>query len=47
MRDRRIAQQMTEEEQRQRSGWWIIGTSLGFEAAVVGLAAMIFCRRDY
>ena len=26
---------------------WVIGTSLAFEAAVLGLGAWIFCRRDY
>lgn len=30
-----------------RSEWWVIGTSLGFEAVVLGLAAWIFCRRDF
>ena len=32
---------------RGRSVWWIVGTSLGFEAFVLCLAAWIFCRRDY
>lgn len=32
---------------RSRSPWWIIGTSLVFEAVMVGLAMWIFCRRDY
>lgn len=32
---------------RNRSAWWIVGTSLGFEAVVLCLAAFIFCRRDY
>lgn len=26
---------------------WVIGTSLGFEAVVLALAAWVFCRRDY
>jgi ABC-type transport system involved in multi-copper enzyme maturation permease subunit len=30
-----------------RSIAWVIGTSLGFEAVVLGFAAIIFCRRDY
>lgn len=30
-----------------RSEWWIIGTSLAFEAVVLGLAAWVFCRRDF
>jgi ABC-type transport system involved in multi-copper enzyme maturation permease subunit len=37
----------TAETLRSRSVWWIIGTSLGFEAAALGCAAFIFCRRDY
>jgi hypothetical protein len=31
----------------QRPAYWVIGTSLLFEAAVVSLAALAFCRRDY
>lgn len=34
-------------ELQARSPWWIIGTSLGFEAVVVGAAMWVFCRRDY
>jgi len=30
-----------------RSAAWIIGSSLAFEAAVLALAAWIFCRRDF
>jgi ABC-type transport system involved in multi-copper enzyme maturation permease subunit len=30
-----------------RSTTYILGTSLGFEAIMVGLAAWIFCRRDF
>jgi ABC-type transport system involved in multi-copper enzyme maturation permease subunit len=30
-----------------RSNTYILGTSLAFEAVVVGLAAWIFCRRDF
>lgn len=36
-----------QKEALNRSLGWVIGTSLGFEAVVVGLAAWIFCRRDY
>jgi len=36
-----------EEEERSRSVWWVLGTSLLFEAAVLGLATRIFVRRDY
>jgi hypothetical protein len=32
---------------RTRSLWWVIGTSLAFEALVLLLAAWVFCRRDY
>jgi ABC-type transport system involved in multi-copper enzyme maturation permease subunit len=34
-------------ELRERSSYWILGTSCGFEAVVLGLAAWLFCRRDY
>jgi hypothetical protein len=32
---------------RARSIPWILGTSLGFEAILVGFAGWIFCRRDF
>ncbi len=32
---------------RQRPVAWVVGTSLLFEAAVLGVAAWVFCRRDY
>jgi hypothetical protein len=32
---------------RDRSTWWVIGTSLLFEAACLGLAAWHFCTRDF
>lgn len=35
------------EKTRARPVWWILGTSLGFEAVVLGIAAWIFCRRDF
>lgn len=31
----------------RRSMFWIVGTSLMFEAVVVGLAGLVFVRRDY
>jgi hypothetical protein len=34
-------------EQRERSVLWIVGTSLGFQAFVLGIACWIFVRRDY
>ncbi|MEM0983316.1 MAG: ABC transporter permease [Planctomycetota bacterium] len=37
----------TEEALRDRSTWWIVGTSLLFEAAVLGLGCLIFWRRDF
>lgn len=36
-----------QEKLRDRSPWWIVGTSLLFEAFVVGLAALVFARRDH
>ena len=39
--------QRLDQAMRSRSLWWIIGTSLAFEAVVLALAAWIFCRRDY
>jgi ABC-type transport system involved in multi-copper enzyme maturation permease subunit len=30
-----------------RSVTWVIGTSLGFEVLMVGLGALMFCRRDF
>src|SRR6185312_5995799 len=35
------------ELERQRSPWWIIGTSLIFEAVALALAAWYFCTRDF
>jgi ABC-type transport system involved in multi-copper enzyme maturation permease subunit len=43
----REVQEETERAARSRSIDWIIGTSLGFEAVMMGLAAWVFCRRDY
>lgn len=34
-------------EMSARTAAWLIGSSLGFEAAVLGIAAWIFCRRDF
>jgi ABC-type transport system involved in multi-copper enzyme maturation permease subunit len=33
--------------ERGRSLGWVLGTSLGFEAVMLALAAWVFCRRDY
>jgi ABC-type transport system involved in multi-copper enzyme maturation permease subunit len=35
------------EMETSRSPWWIIGTSLIFESVVVGIACLIFARRDF
>jgi len=37
----------TEESLRTRSVAWVLGTSLVFQAAVLGLAAWLFARRDF
>lgn len=37
----------TVQDLRSRSPWWIVGTSLVFEAVIVVWAMWIFCRRDY
>lgn len=34
-------------EQRALSLWWILGTSILFEAGVIAAAAIVFIRRDY
>jgi len=36
-----------EESYQERTPWFIIGTSLAFEAVVLGLACFIFVRRDF
>ncbi len=41
------AAQMAEEVLRGRSVWWIVGTSLGFEVVVLGIACVVFARRDF
>ena len=32
---------------RERSAWWIIGTSLLGEVFILAVAAWMFCRRDF
>ncbi len=32
---------------RRRSVWWILGTSLAFEACILALGAWVFCRRNF
>lgn len=36
-----------EKQLRARSVWWIVGTSLAFQAVVLGIAGWIFVRRDF
>ena len=36
-----------EEINRSRSVWWILGTSVAFEALVLAVACTIFVRRDF
>ena len=48
--DRRVrqeAQQATADAIGNRPLWWVLGTSLFFEGLVLGLAALIFKRRDF
>jgi hypothetical protein len=45
--ERMVAARETDIELRSRSAGWILGTSCAFEAVVLGMAAWIFCRRDY
>ncbi len=44
---RRLAAIELDKEMRSRSVFWVIGTSLIFEATMLGLAAFVFVRRDY
>ncbi|MFG0305440.1 MAG: ABC transporter permease [Phycisphaerales bacterium JB040] len=46
MSDPRVIQR-SEEAMRDRSVLWIVGTSLLFEALVLGLATLLFVRRDF
>jgi hypothetical protein len=41
------AQEDADRAARSRSVLWVLGTSVGFEVAVVALGAWVFCRRDY
>lgn len=44
--DRDLAQAI-ERKQRERSVFWVVGTSLGFEAVILAVACWMFVRRDY
>lgn len=46
VRDRLVAVEL-QEKLRTRSAWWILGTSLLFEAGVLALGAWRFSRKDY
>jgi ABC-type transport system involved in multi-copper enzyme maturation permease subunit len=41
------AAQKLNEENRDRSLWWVLGTSIIFEVIVLGIACGIFARRDF
>ena len=43
----RVVKDMEAMSALEKSPWYILGSSLGFEALVVGLACWIFTRRDY
>ncbi len=45
--DARVFAQRVQEEYDDRSLWYILGTSLAFEAIVLGLAMWLFVRRDF
>lgn len=45
--DQRQVVQRIEKEQKSESALWIIGTSLGFEAVVLAIAAWFFSRKDF
>lgn len=44
--DPRVARRM-QEQVNKRPVWWVVGTSLGFEAVVLLLAGWLFVRRDF
>lgn len=44
--DRDIAVRV-ENAMRERSVWWVLGTSLVFEGVILGIASWIFVRRDF
>lgn len=46
-RARTEGQQATEDAYESRPLWWILGTSFAFEAFLLGLAMLIFKRRDF
>lgn len=44
--DPEVARRM-EAALRDRTVWWVLGTSFAFEGLILSLAAWIFCRRDF
>ena len=44
--ERSVAKEV-ERIKRERSVGWVLGTSLLFEGLIVGIAAWLFCRRDF
>ncbi len=45
--EQRLLQARIEERLRGRNAWWVLGTSLIFEALVLALACVVFVRRDF
>jgi ABC-type transport system involved in multi-copper enzyme maturation permease subunit len=45
--EQRILEQRIEDRYDARSTWWVLGTSIAFVAAVLGLTCFIFHRRDF
>lgn len=45
--DNREVQRRAVAALKTRPIWWVLGTSLAFEALVLGIASWIFCRRDF
>ena len=44
---RRETNKRMQKEYDGRSLWYVVGTSIIFEGLVLGLASLIFCRRDF
>lgn len=42
-----VAAERVEDASRTRPVWWVVGTSLAFEAVVLAAAAAVFVRRDF
>jgi len=46
-RGRVRVEERVDEVIRARSVWWVVGTSVAFEGVMLGLACLIFARRDF